>query len=88
MIVNIFRPVYKGLIQINQYEVVYESRKNNLIAVEVAARNYASAIKFVEKKYNPRQVYSVCLIEDDIWRNNEGYSCIIWSERKPKRRWL
>lgn len=87
MRVNIVRPICKGLIQINQYEVVYESIKTNIITVEVAAKDYASAKNFVEKKYRPKQVYSVCLIENDVWRNEEGYTYIIWSERK-KRRWL
>lgn len=88
MIVNIVRPIYKGLIQINQYEVAFESKKSYYTAtVEVTARNYASAKKIVEKRYNPKQIYSVCLIKNDIWYYDEGCSSIILWKRK-KRRWL
>lgn len=89
MIVNIVRPVYKGLIQINQYEVAFESEKSYyIVTVEVAARNYASAKKIVEERYNPKQVYSVRLIKGDIWwHNSEEYLSTISWQRK-KRRWL
>ena len=86
MRVNIVRPIYKRLTQINQYEVIYESRKNNIVTVEVAARNYATAKDLVEKGYKTKQIYSVCLIETDIWCNEEGCTYITWCEKK--KRWF
>lgn len=87
MRVNIVRPIYRKYVQINQYKVTFLSEKGwRIVTVEVAARDYASAKKFVEEKYRPRQVYSVCLIETDIWRDEEGCTYIVWWERK--KRWL
>ncbi len=83
---NIVRPIYKKYTQINQYEVTFFGSKGypcDIVTVEVMARNYASAKNFVEKRYNPKQIYSVCLTENDIWRNSEGFSCIIrWKKYK------
>jgi len=85
MRVNIVRPFYRMPAEINRYEVVCEE-KYHITTIEVAATSYAEAKKIVEERYEPKQIYSVCLIEDDIWFYTEGYSSIIWWERK--KRWF
>lgn len=83
MIVNIIKPIYKTHIQINQYEVTFFGSKGYpccAVTVEVMARNYAMAKNFVEKRYNPKQIYSIRLIENDVLRNEEEYCIIRWEK--------
>jgi len=82
---NIFKPIYKRHTQINQYEVTFFGSVwfiGDIVTVEVSARNYATAKDFVEENYHPKQIYSICLIEDDILRNKEGCTRVIWWRRK------